>query len=62
MLRQDLCDYSDTYIVVTGKVTVIKRVFTIANFVAPNNTQAIVTATNTANTNNAIDGKLAFKN
>ena len=36
--------------------------FTLADFVAPNNTQVIVTATNTANTNNVIDGQLYFKN
>ena len=62
MLRSDLCDYSDAYIVVTGEITVVKRVFTTADFVAPNNIQDIVTATNTANTNDLIDGKLAFKN
>ena len=62
MLRSDICDYSDAYIVVTGEITVVKRVFTTADFVAPNYTQGIVTATNTANTNGLIDGKLAFKN
>ena len=62
MLRSDLCDYSDAYIVATGKITVVKRVFTIADFVASNNTQAIATATNTANTNNVTNEKLAFKN
>ena len=62
MLRSDLSDYSDTYIVVTGKITVVKRLFTIADFVASNNTQAVATATNIANTNNVINEKLAFKN
>ena len=38
MLRLDLCDYSDAYIVATGKITIVKRVFTIADFVASNNT------------------------
>ena len=52
MLRSDICDYSDVYIVVTGEITFVKRVFTIADFVAPNNTQAIVDATNNASTNN----------
>ena len=37
MLRSDLCDYSDAYIVVTGEITVVKRVFTTADFVALNN-------------------------
>ena len=62
MLRSGLCDYSDAYIVATGKTTVVKRVFTIADFVASNNTQAIATATNTANTNKVTNEKLAFKN
>ena len=62
MLRSDLCDYSDAYIVVTGEITVVKRVFTAADFVALNNNWAIVAAINIANTNNAIGGKLAFKN
>ena len=61
MLRSDICDYSDAYIVVTGEVAVLKRVFTMVDFVALNNTQANVTATNTANNNNVIDGKLVFK-
>ena len=62
MLRSDLCDYSDAYIVVTGEITVVKRVFTAADFVALNNNWAIVAAINIANTNNVIGGKLAFKN
>ena len=61
MLRSDICDYSDAYIVVTGEVAVLKRVFTMVDFVALNNTQANATATNTANNNNVIDGKLVFK-
>ena len=61
MQRIHLCDYCDAYIVVTGETTVVKIVFTIDDFVAPNNTQAIVTAINTANTDNVIDKQLAFK-
>ena len=58
---------SDAYIVVTREITVVKKLFSIANFVAPNNTQAnntqaIVAGTNSVNTNNVIDGKSAFKN
>ena len=62
MLRSDICRYSDAYIVVTGEITVNKRVFTIADFVVPNNTQDVVAATNTGKVNNVIDGKLAFRN
>ena len=61
MLRSHLCDYSDEYIVVTEEITVVKRLFTVADFVAQNSTQAIVTATNTANTDNIVDRKLAFE-
>ena len=38
MLRIHICDYCDAYIVVTGETTVVKIVFTIDDFVAPNNT------------------------
>ena len=62
MLRSDICHYSDAYIVVTGEITVNKRVFTIADFVVPNKTQDVVAATNTGKVNNVIDGKLAFRN
>ena len=62
MLIIHICDYCDAYIVVTGETTVAKIVFTIDDFVAPNNTQSIVTAINTANTDNVIDKQLAFKN
>ena len=56
MLKSDLCDFSDVYIVVTGDITVSKKTFTANDFVDPNNTDAIVTATNNANTN-AFDQK-----
>ena len=49
MLRLDLCDYSDAYIVVKGNITVVKKIFTAADFEAPNNTVANVNATNRAN-------------
>ena len=62
MLRSDLCDYSDAYIVVKGTITVNRKTFTADDFEAPNNTAANETATNTAN-NNAFGGKrLVFKN
>ena len=62
MLRSDISDYSNAYIAVTWEIKVVKRVFTLNDFVAPNNTQVIATATYTVNTNNVIDGKLYFKN
>ena len=62
MLRSDLCDFSDAYIVVKGNITVSKKTFTANDFEAPNNTAAIVTATNTANDNAFGEKKLVFKN
>ena len=48
MLRSDLCDYSDAYIVVKGTITVAKKIFTADDFEAPNNTANNANATNTA--------------
>ena len=76
MLRSDLCDYSDAYIVVKGTITVAKKIFTADDFEAPNNTESNANATNTGNdnalvnanvTNTANDNalgekKLVFKN
>ena len=62
MLRSDLCDYSDAYIVVKGTITVDKKTFTADDFEAPNNTAANATATNTANNNAFGEKKLVFKN
>ena len=59
MLRSDLCDYSDAYIVVKGTITVDKKKFTADGFEALNNTAANATATNTAN-NNAFGEKSWF--
>ena len=47
MLRSDLCDFSDAYIVVEGNIIVDKKTFTANDFNAPNNTAANATATNT---------------
>ena len=44
MLRSDLCDYSDAYIVVKGSIIVDKKTFTANDFEAPNNTAVIATA------------------
>ena len=62
MLRSDLCDFSDTYIVVKGNITVTKKTFTADDIDALNNTAANVTATNTANNNAFGEKKLVFKN
>ena len=62
MLRSDLCDFSDAYIVVKGNITVTKRTFTADDIDAPNYTAANATATNNANNNAFGDKKLVFKN
>ena len=36
MLRSDLCDFNDAYILVTGNVIVIKKRFTADDFERPN--------------------------
>ena len=56
MLRSDLCDFSDAYIVVKGNIFVTKKTFTADDIDEPNNTAASVNATNTAN-NNAFGNK-----
>ena len=61
MLRSDLCDYSDAYIVTKGNITVDKKIFTANNFEEPNNTAANANATNTANDNAFGEKKLVFK-
>ena len=62
MLRSDLCDFRDAYIVVKGNITVTKKTFTVDDIDAPNNTAANVNATNTANNNAFGEKKLVFKN
>ena len=49
MLRSDLCDFSDAYIVVKGNITVTKKTFTAGDIESPNNTADNATATNNAN-------------
>ena len=51
MLRSDLCDYSDAYIVVKGNITVVKKLFTAADFERSNNTNLNAINTNNANNN-----------
>ena len=62
ILRSDLCDFSDAYIVAKGDITVDKKIFTADDFEDPNNTEAIVNATNSANNNVLNEKKLVFKN
>ena len=62
MLRSDLCDFSDAYIVVTGNTMVTKKRFTANDFEAPNNTNLNAINTNNANNNAFGEKKLVFKN
>ena len=62
MLRSDLCDFIDAYIVVKGNITVTKKTFADDDIEAPNNAAANVTATNNANNNVFGEKKLVFKN
>ena len=62
MLGLDLCDFSDSYIVVKGNITVTKKTFTADDIDAPNNTADNATATNNANDDAFGDKKLVFKN
>ena len=60
MLRSDLCDFSDAYIVVKGNITVTKKAFPADDIEEPNNTVANVNATNTANNNAFGEKKIGF--
>ena len=64
MLRSDLCDFSDAYIVVKGNIIVTKKTFTANDFDAPSNAtnEANATATNTSNNNAFGEKKFVFKN
>ena len=62
MLRSDLCDYSDAYIVVKGNIIVNKKIFTADDIEEPNNTAANITVPNTANNNSFGEKNLVFKN
>ena len=42
MLRSDLCDHSDAYIIVKGNITVIEKTFTDNRFEVPNNTEVML--------------------
>ena len=60
MLRSDLCDFNDAYILVTGNITVNKKTFTANDFQAPDNTADNATATNNANNNAFGQKKIGF--
>ena len=62
MLRSNLCGFNDAYIVVKGNIPVVKKIFTVNDFEAPNNTAANEIATNNANNNAFGEKKLVFKN
>ena len=62
MLRSDLCDFNDAYIVVTGDIIVTKRNFTANDFEKPNNKNLNTTNTNSANNIVFGEKKLVFKN
>ena len=51
MLRSDLCDFNDAYIVVKGDIIVNKKTFTAADFERPHNTNLNGINTNNANNN-----------
>ena len=62
MVRSDLFDFNDAYIVVKWNITVNKKTFTADDFNNPNNKDANATATNNANNNSLGGKKLVFKN
>ena len=55
MLRSDLLDFSDAYIVVEGDIIVAKNIFTVADFETTHNTN--FNAINTNNANNIAFGE-----
>ena len=58
MLRPNICDYSDAYIIAKGNITVTKKTYTANDFEASNNTVANANVTNNENNKK----KLFFKN
>ena len=62
MLRSDLCEFSDAYIVVKGDIIVAKKIFTAADFERPHNTNLNAINSNNANNNEFGEKKLVFKN
>ena len=62
MLRSDLCHFSDAYILATGNITVVKKVFTAADFERLYNINLNAINTNNANNNAFGEKNLVFKN
>ena len=62
MLRLDLCDFNNAYIVVKRNITVVKKIFTADDFEAPNNTVNNANVTNTVRNNTFGEKKLVSKN
>ena len=60
MLRSDLCDFNDAYIVAKGNITVVKKIFTADDFEALSNTADNANFTNNANNNAFGEKKIAF--
>ena len=60
MLRSDLCDFSDAYIIVKGNIIVNKKTFTTNDIEEPNNTVANANATNIVNNNAFGEKKIGF--
>ena len=60
MLRSDLCNFNDAYIVVKGNITVNKRTFSANDIEEPNNTAANATDANNANNNAFGKKKIGF--
>ena len=51
MLRSDLCNFSDAYIVVKGDIILTKKIFTAAGFERPHTANLNALNTNNANKN-----------
>ena len=62
MLRSDLCDFNDAYIVVKGNIILNKKAFTADDIEELNVAAANATATNTVNNDAFGEKKLVFKN
>ena len=60
ILRSDLCDFSDAYIIVEGDIIVAKKIFTAADFERPHNTNLNAINTNNANNNAFGEKKIVF--
>ena len=62
MLRSDLCNFSDAYIVVKGDIILTKKIFTAASFERLHTANLNALNTNDANKNAFGEKKMVFKN